>query len=119
MRFVTEEDSPAEGNYEPSAVSVGNQSSTNILSQSFSPGTYVFVGTAQFATSAVGRRNLWFINGGNYETAEVVAVDGDPTKVQITGIRKFTSTTTLTLRVWQNSGSTLSVQGALKWVRVH
>lgn len=119
VRFVTEEDSPDEGSYEPSAVSVGSQSSTNILSQSFSPGTYVFIGSVQFASNAVGRRNLWFINGGSYETTEVMAVDGDPTKVQISGIRKFTSTTTLTLRVWQNSGSTLSVQGALKWVRVH
>ena len=119
VRFVTETDSPDEGSYEPSAVTIASSTSTNVLSKQFSPGTYVFVGTAQYAANATGRRNTWFTDGGNFETVEVPAVNGDPTKIQITGIRKFTTNTTVSLRCWQNSGSSLSVQGALKWVRVH
>lgn len=108
---------------DPDAVSVPSGTATEVGSYTFSPGTYVIVGAARFASNATGYRRLQFFAGVNTsaviaEDVNTMAVNGMYTFLQITCVRKFTVSTPMRLMATQTSGSAMSVTGRIKFLRI-
>lgn len=106
------------------SVSVGS-SAKSIAHVDLTPGVYIVTGHAVFASNATGRRSLALgvtadtigSNAGS-TCVTVPAADGAVTQLMVPLVYSVTSDTTLYLNVQQASGSTLGVQGQIRYVRI-
>lgn len=106
------------------SVSVGS-SAKSIAHVDLTPGVYIVTGHAVFASNATGRRSLALgvtadtIGGNAGSTCVTVpAASGAATQLMVPLVYSVTSDTTLYLNVQQASGSTLGVQGQIRYVRI-
>lgn len=106
------------------SVSVGS-SAKSIAHVDLTPGVYIVTGHAVFASNATGRRSLALgvtadtIGGNAGSTCVTVpAASGAATQLMVPLVYSVTSDTTLYLNVQQDSGSTLGVQGQIRYVRI-
>ena len=106
------------------SVSVGS-SAKSIVHVDLTPGVYIVTGHAVFASDSTGRRSLALgvtadtigSNAGS-TCVTVPAADGAATQLMAPLVYSVTSDTTLYLTVQQASGSTLGVQGQIRYVRI-
>ena len=106
------------------SVSVGS-SAKSIAHVDLTPGVYIITGHAVFASNATGRRSLALgvtadtigSNAGS-TCVTVPAADGAATQLMVPLVYSVTSDTTLYLTAQQASGSTLGVQGQIRYVRI-
>ena len=106
------------------SVSVGS-SAKSIAHVDLTPGVYIVTGHAVFASNATGRRSLALgvtadtigSNAGS-TCVTVPAASGAVTQLMVPLVYSVTSDTTLYLNVQQASGSTLGVQGQIRYVRI-
>ena len=102
-------------------------SSTNVTlcnTGSLAPAIYLFFVDVNFPSNNTGRRGVflsWSDTGSamdRYSNVNVPPVNGDTTRVLFSVVQNITSTSTAYLRVWQNSGSTMSVGGGIRRIRL-
>lgn len=106
------------------SVSVGS-SAKSIVHVDLTPGVYIVTGHAVFASNATGRRSLALgvtadtigSNAGS-TCVTVPAASGAVTQLMVPLVYSVTSDTTLYLNVQQTSGSSLGVQGQIRYVRI-
>ena len=106
------------------SVSVGS-SAKSIAHVDLTPGVYIVTGHAVFASNATGRRSLALgvtadtigSNAGS-TCVTVPAASGAVTQLMVPLVYSVTVDTTLYLNVQQASGSTLGVQGQIRYVRI-
>lgn len=99
-----------------SHINVANETDTTVANTGvISTGTYLLIGHVHFNTPGTGVRMIWFAtspNGSHVSRYSIVtqnAVPGHATHMTLTQMRGVTSSETLYLVVWQDSGSTLEV----------
>lgn len=110
-----------------SSVNVTNGTDTNICNTgSLSAGTYVFFYRVSFGSNSTGRRAMFLStdsSGSNYAEFSRVQVTpvGGSSATEIVGfaIATVSSATTWYLRAYQNSGSTLSCNGQIRYLKIH
>lgn len=108
----------------PSAKNVATSTNTQLLSYSFSAGTWLIIGDAAFASNASGNRTLGISDDGTsmninrHCVVRTPAASGEETILQVQIIQNFASATTLYLMGRQNSGSTLSVTPGLRAIKM-
>lgn len=103
-----------------SAVSLPNNTSKAILSQSIPAGTWVITCRVRFPSNATGRRvaNLSQTSGDGSQVAVLTAINGAVTTLTFTEIVSVSSATTYYLNAYQNSGGALSMPaGAFNQIR--
>lgn len=103
-----------------SAVSLPNNTSKAILSQSIPAGTWVITCRVRFPSNATGRRvaNLSQTSGDGSQVAVLTAINGAVTTLAFTEIVSVSSATTYYLNAYQNSGGALSMPaGAFNQIR--
>lgn len=112
------------GSVTPSSVNVTSATDTTLCNTgSLSSGLYVVLGTGNFASNASGRRHL-FLSSSNGSADDrfcqvwMNATSGAATKIQLIDIIQVSSSATYYLRAYQNSGSTLSVQGGIRYLKL-
>lgn len=111
----------------PSAVSVAASTWKTVASLAFTAGTWVVFGTVQWASNSTGRRRAILStsqdSSDNYSlmtSMEIKALnDGSAnTYVNFASVVSFTSSQTLYMNAWQNSGGALSTTGRFYAVRI-
>ena len=93
-------------------------------SVTFEPGTYLILVNAFFSSNATGRRLMYFsetssgsaLDGSVYDAR--MAVDGAASRLKFQTIKTFETSTTLYLRAWQNSGSTLTFTAEYSSIKI-
>ena len=104
--------------------SLANGTAKNITSQSFTAGTWLVTGTAEFPANATGRRAVQLSEtsaGDSIATQSrsiVAPANGGPTVAQFTFVLDVTATKTYYLVGYQNSGSSLSTTGVIDAIRI-
>ena len=107
-----------------SSISVPNNTNTNLITITLTPGYYIIKGTSLFTTNGTGNREIHLsktsagIVVDRYCRGNAVAVSGAGTVVNFTYVEKVTTTTTYYLVALQNSGSTLTVDGGLRVIKL-
>lgn len=98
-------------------VNVATATNTTLGSFQLDKGEYIIVVTADWASNATGSRQLWFAdtNGGTQmniasRVIQAAVPGSQATRMQCTIMYKPSSTTTLYVVGYQNSGSTLKAQ---------
>lgn len=111
----------------PSAVSVATSTWKTVASLAFTTGVWVVFGTTQWESNSTGRRRAILStlqdSSDNYSlmtSMEIKALnDGSAnTYVNFASVISLSSSTTLYMNAWQNSGSTLSTTGRFYAVRI-
>lgn len=118
-------------NYEESAISTTKSmaSSTSYAevahtSSALSAGTYLIVALGYFPSNSTGRRAIRVSttasgSGINYFlTKSSPAINGAVTYVEAVGMVALSTSTTLYLQAYQNSGGDMSVQGRLQYIKL-
>lgn len=106
------------------AVSVANDTYVTIDDFILDTGTYLFFATYIFSANNNGYRYIFLANsatgtGGWYGmTNRVNAVNNQTTTVPISGTVKITTSTHIYIRARQNSGSSLTVYGRIRPVKI-
>lgn len=93
-------------------------------SVTFEPGTYLILVNAFFSSNATGRRLMYFsetssgsaVDGSVYDAR--MAVDGAASRLKFQTIKTFETSTTLYLRAWQNSGSSLTFTAEYSSIKI-
>ena len=93
-------------------------------SVTFEPGTYLILVNAFFSSNATGRRLMYFsstssgsaLDGTVYDAR--MAVDGAASRLKFQTIKTFETSTTLYLRAWQNSGSSLTFTAEYSSIKI-
>lgn len=102
-----------------------NATATLCLTAQYGPGVYLVSAYASFPASSSGRRHIHLAttNTGSAldEWAETTIAPSptQPTVTQVTDIIKRTTTGRWYLRVYQNSGSTQTVSGGIRVLKLH
>lgn len=108
----------------PAAVSVASGTVKNVASRSLAAGTWLVIGSAEFATNATGRRAIQLATTTTGDAIQLTArdvqspVSGAVTLCNFTTIIQPTATTTYYLNAYQNSGSALNVTPQLQCIRI-
>lgn len=114
-------------NHNPSSINVASGSYTTLTNTgSLAAGQYLFCVDASFASNSNGYREA-IITNSNTGTSAVDRYSaitqppsvGKATNFQFAVLMNISSATTFYLRVYQNSGSTLSVGGGIRTIRLH
>ena len=112
-------------NKETSAdVSVPTSTIKNLTNISLEAGTWLVIGTAEFANNTSGRRAAQLSTTSTGEALQKTArdvrlpVSGAKTLLTFTTILTPTATTTYYLNAWQNSGGALATGGRIDAVRI-
>lgn len=112
--------------HNPNAVNVTNNADTTLTNTGpLSVGTYLLLGEATFANNATGRRVLFFSTTSSgaaidrYAQVVHAAASGAGTQIQLCYIARITAATTIYLRGYQSSGSTLSVNSGIRVLKLH
>lgn len=114
-------------NHNPSAINVANNTYTTLTNTgSLSAGQYLFCVDTSFSSNSNGYREA-IITNSNTSTSSVDRYSaitqspavGKATNFQFAVLMNVSSATTYYLRVYQNSGSTLSVGGGIRTIRLH
>ena len=107
-------------------ISVANSTNVTLCNTgSLVPAVYLFFVDVNFPSSTTGRRGVYlsWSNTGSaidrYSQTNVAPVNGDTTRVLFSVVQNITSTSTVYLRVWQNSGNTMSVGGGIRRILLH
>ena len=103
--------------------SVANNSNVNVASISLSAGTWVVCARVTFPNNSTGRRAIKLsttsLDSGNpVSTVLQNPVSSAATHISTTRCFNLTSTTTVYLIAWQNSGGALSCVGDIEATRV-
>ena len=108
----------------PAATSIANEAVTNLASIELAAGSYILEGVASFGTNANGYRQLGFGNNATQANRDRFAIvraaptAGVATAVALTMPIEVSSTTTLYLNAYQNSGGSLTVTGGIRCIRI-
>lgn len=109
-----------------SSISVANNTDTNICNTgSLAAGTYIFFYRVVFDTNTKGRRAMFLSTDSSgsgydeYSRVNVAPVNGAATEAVGFAIATVSSATTWYLRAYQNSGSTLSCAGQIRYLKIH
>lgn len=114
-------------NHNPSAINVASGSYTTLTNTGSLPaGQYLFCVDTSFSSNSSGYREA-IITNSNTSTSAVDRYSaitqppavGKATNFQLAVLMNISSATTYYLRVYQNSGSTLSVGGGIRTIRLH
>lgn len=114
-------------NHNPSAINVASGSYTTLTNTGSLPaGQYLFCVDTSFSSNSSGYREA-IITNSNTSTSAVDRYSaitqppavGKATNFQFAVLMNISSATTFYLRVYQNSGSTLSVGGGIRTIRLH
>lgn len=129
--IVTSETSGAStiGGYseDTQTVNVANNTNTTLCDTgSLSEGLYLMIGQGKFASNATGRRVIYLTTdpAGNTSTAHDLAVagsvpvSGSVSRTSVTYFVRVPANTTYYLRAYHNAGSTLSVSGYLRCLKL-
>ena len=109
------------------AINVANNTYTTLTNTGSLPaGQYLFCVDASFASNANGYREA-IITNSNTSTSSVDRYSaitqppsvGKATNFQFAVLMNISTATTFYLRVYQNSGSTLSCGGGIRTIRLH
>ena len=118
MPVVTTHNSPVN-------VSIANATDTTIINTGAkSAGTYLLIVHASFEVNATGRRRIFVsttTNGNEvdrYSQILIPAAPGAATEMTFAVVHTITSNTTWYLRVYQNSGGALNVNGGIRVVKI-
>lgn len=113
--------------FSPPAVNAATATDTTIYNTGqLTPGTYIITFTAEFAGNANGNTRIIYL--ATSPTGSVVSrnartsvhpAGGNPTRPACTFLTTITANTTFYLRVYQDSGSTLSVTGGMSVLKIH
>lgn len=114
-------------NHNPSAINVASGSYTTLTNTGSLPaGQYLFCVDASFASNANGYREAIITNSNtstsSYDRYSAITQPpsvGKATNFQFAVLINISSATTFYLRVYQNSGSTLSCGGGIRTIRLH
>lgn len=114
-------------NHNPSAINVASGSYTTLTNTGSLPaGQYLFCVDASFASNANGYREAIITNSNTstssydrYSAITQPPAVGKATNFQFAVLINISSATTFYLRVYQNSGSTLSCNGGIRTIRLH
>ena len=108
------------------AVSVPNESNKTLLNTgSMTPGVYLLKGSVAFAERTGGRRALFFSSSSDgtaisrHARVTAAPVVNDNTRMEVVYLRTVTSTSTLYLNVYQDSGSALNATAGLEIIKLH
>lgn len=113
-----------ETGYYPNAISVPNNTITEITSFTITKGTWLCLYMGEFASNATGYRNLAISTSSTgsatnrFAAVQMQAANGMATRIQGTTILRVGSNTTYYLNARQNSGSALNVTGAVNVFRL-
>lgn len=105
-------------------VSVPDSTHTIILQLTLTAGLYLISGTASYASNATGYRQVYVTDDPNSTTAintitEIEnAVSGTITSLSFSGVVELAATTTLYVKVRQNSGANLNTFGVFNAVKI-
>jgi len=106
------------------AVSVPDSTHTIILQLTLAAGLWLISGTASYASNATGYRQAYVTDDPDSTTAintitEIEnAVSGTITSLSFSGVVKLAASTTLYVKVRQNSGSNLNTFGVFNAVKI-
>lgn len=109
-----------------SDINVPSATDTSLLNTGLlTAGTYILRYEANFTTNATGRRHIHLstTSGGasinRHNGVTIPAVSGATTQIASVYLVTITSATTYYLTVHQNSGSTLTVGGGMRILKIH
>lgn len=114
-------------NHNPESINVANNTYTTLTNTGSLPaGQYLFCVDASFSSNANGYREA-IITSSNTSTSSVDRYSaitqppsvGKATNFQFAVLMNISTATTFYLRVYQNSGSTLSCGGGIRTIRLH
>ena len=114
-------------NHNPEPINVANNTYTTLTNTGSLPaGQYLFCVDASFSSNANGYREA-IITNSNTSTSSVDRYSaitqppsvGKATNFQFAVLMNISTATTFYLRVYQNSGSTLSCGGGIRTIRLH
>lgn len=104
-----------------SAINLASGSWVAADTRTFSPGLYLYIGGAAFDTNATGVRAI-DISGSSDTThgrlSPMVSASSNQTRIQVIRLLNFTSSTSYSLWVYQNSGSTIAVYPWFSYIRL-
>lgn len=108
------------------AVNMSTSAYTNIASVSLAAGTWVICATAQFASNSTGRRYAFLSTTSQSSSAadlrqhgaSATAVNGGTTYLNVSCTMALTTSSTVYLIGWQNSGANLNTYGCITAVRI-
>lgn len=110
-----------------SSITCSNGSWATLCSTTLTPGLFLIDVHAECSSSSVGRRALIISTSSSGTTGNllnkscksvVAPVNGDVTTVKIQTLLNITSNTQIWCRFWQNSGSSKSIQSAMRLVKL-
>lgn len=101
----------------PSSVSVSNDTVTDLATITITAGLWLIIAGTGWSASAAGWRMI-DISGERDKKSMVAPVTGDQTTQQVSFFRKTTTSTTITLKGRQTSGSTLTAYPYIKAVKI-
>lgn len=104
-----------------SAINLASGSWVAADTRTFSPGLYLYIGGAAFDTNATGVRAIDI--SGSSDTAHgrlspMVSASSSQTRIQVIRLLNFTSSTSYSLWVYQNSGSTIAVYPWFSYIKL-
>ena len=104
-------------------VNVATNTDTNLVTMSLPAGSYIIFARVDFAPNNNGRRWAAIVaaNGSTwdqYAYFNTSPVQGFYTTQCMTDLIAFNATRTVAIRAWQDSGSTLSVNGTMTYVKL-
>lgn len=101
--------------------SLASSGVANVVSISLPPGTWSIVGAINFQQgSGKGYRIAYLASsatGSDYAGVELPALSAGNTRIQVSDIRQFTSTSTVYLNAQQNGGSALTINASTTWLK--
>ena len=124
-KWLNEHKNPYVGNVVATkkSANVANQTDTNVQTVTLSVGTYILFMRFSFASNANGRRHAeiaqqngssW-IQNGHYD---LPAVNGFYTTACVTDVFTVTDDTVFAARVWHDSGTTLTVETNISYIKL-
>lgn len=108
----------------PSVISLKSGEWTKTTEITLASGTWIIIGRGDFPANGNGRR-LISLNAGGAETSArngfstALPINGSNTNIEITQMRVVSSTETIPLRVYQDSGAALATYVCLEAIKIH
>ena len=108
----------------PSVISLKSGEWTKTTEITLTSGAWIIIGRGDFPANGNGRR-LISLNAGGAETSArngfstALPINGSNTNIEITQMRVVSSTETISLRVYQDSGAALETYVCLEAIKVH
>lgn len=109
---------PTRKSVSPAAVSAANSTATAVASISLEAGSWLIIGRALFSANSTGSRQLKLSESSgdtSNSVSSMTSLGASPGTLiaEVTWTYSNTSTKTVYLNAWQNSGGALSIQGCI------